>query len=296
MADESHSILDSVLRRRRRRTILRALAAVAVLVGIAAFFWLRGQDELPEPISPSTSPLAEAEPVPPPAPEPVPDLVHEEDLAAAEARPLPSLGESDPLVRRIAATVSSRPEVLVWLASDELIRRFVASVDAIAEGQSAVDQIPTSMRPKGKFEVVASGDGEIAAPAAYARYDSLAEVVSGLDSRALVRAYRELQPLVEEAYRDLGHPKDSFDSALRAAIFELLSTPTLVGQPPLERLTQGYGYADPVLEDLPAAQKQLLRFGPENAPRVQRKLRELAIDLGIPESELPTSRIFQTTG
>ena len=44
----------------------------------------------------------------------------------------------------------------------------------------------------------------------------------------------------------------------------------------------GYGYADPKLEAMPAAQKQLLRMGPENARAVQAKLREIALALGIP--------------
>ena len=213
-------------------------------------------------------------------------------LVETESLPLPSLAESDPFVRRLAAGISSRPEIVTWLASEELIRRFVAGVDAISEGLSPLDQVPASMRPKEPFEVVSTGEFEIAAPAAHARYDTLAEVVSGLDSQGLVRAYRELQPLFEEAYRDLGHPKRSFDTALRAAIFELLSTPSVMGEPVLERHTLGYGFADPALEGLSEAQKHLLRFGPVNALRVRSKLRELALALGIPESELPASRVY----
>jgi hypothetical protein len=52
----------------------------------------------------------------------------------------------------------------------------------------------------------------------------------------------------------------------------------------------GYAYADPGLESLTAAQKQLLRMGPRNAHTVQSSLRAIAIALGIPAERLPRPR------
>jgi hypothetical protein len=49
----------------------------------------------------------------------------------------------------------------------------------------------------------------------------------------------------------------------------------------------GYAFEDPRLEGLTSAQKQLLRFGPENARRVQASLHRLALALGIPAERLP---------
>ena len=43
----------------------------------------------------------------------------------------------------------------------------------------------------------------------------------------------------------------------------------------------------PQLQELSAAQKQLLRMGPQNVRTVQSKLREIATALGIPASRLP---------
>ena len=298
MSEDPGSTLDSILRKRRRRTLLRALAAGLAIALVAAgiFHWLRGAEPPGESISPPSPPLGERAPTPAsPAPGADPALSAAEpgDSSAAEIlRPLPPLGESDPIVREIAGRLSSRPELLVWLASDELLRRVVAAVDAVAQGRSPVDQAPASMRPRGKFEVVTSEAGLVAAPSTHARYDLLTDVVAGLDGEGLVSAYRELEPLVEEAYRDLGHPRGSFAAALRAAIFELLAAPTIVGQPSLVPLEPGHGYADPGLEELSAAQKQLLRFGPANAARIQHALQELAGRLGIPESELPRSPIY----
>ena len=53
-----------------------------------------------------------------------------------------------------------------------------------------------------------------------------------------------------------------------------------------------YKIADPKLEELSAPQKHLLRMGTENVLKIQDKLREFAIELGIPESELPEPIIY----
>ncbi|MBK7951538.1 MAG: DUF3014 domain-containing protein [Deltaproteobacteria bacterium] len=289
MSEAPNPTLDAILeRRRRKRTLLTLLAVGVAVAGIGAFFWLRGPGEDASPIAPpAPAPAAAAPDTQPESIAPGPELVESPAATALPTQPLPPLAKSDSRVRELAARWSSRPELLQWLASDELIRRVVAAVDATARGESPTDQAPASMRLKGRFEVVESGAAWVAAPSAYARYDLLTEIVSGLDSEALVLAYRELEPLFEEAHRALGSSLGSFDAALRQAIRELLSTPKIPGQPLLEPLLPGHGYVDPALEGLSAAQKQLLRFGPTNAPRVQHKVREIALRLGMPESELP---------
>jgi hypothetical protein len=47
-----------------------------------------------------------------------------------------------------------------------------------------------------------------------------------------------------------------------------------------------YEFADPAIEGLPKAQRQLLRMGPRNVRIVQAKVREVARYLGIPDSRL----------
>ena len=48
-----------------------------------------------------------------------------------------------------------------------------------------------------------------------------------------------------------------------------------------------YQMADENLEDLEDAQRDLLRMGPQNIRKVQNKLREMAMALGVPENQLP---------
>ena len=95
-----------------------------------------------------------------------------------------------------------------------------------------------------------------------------------------------LKPRIQEAYEELGY-QQSFDVALERAIVTLLRTPVSDNIVLLEPAGALWAYSDPSLEGLEPAQKQLLRMGPRNARRVQDKLREIALAIGIPQGQLP---------
>jgi hypothetical protein len=210
---------------------------------------------------------------------------------AAPTDPLPALDASDALVRSAVAGLSSRPELVVWLANDDLIRRFVAAVDNVAEGRSPRTHI-VFLEPDGDFLVVGEGPTLRVDPSAERRYDTLATVVSSLDVDGTVRAYNRLEPLFESAYRDLGHPEGGFGVRLTEAIAQLLATPVVSGAPGLTRHVFSYRYGDPELEELSDAQKHLLRMGPRNVKRVQAKLREFAGAVGIASDALPRPKRY----
>ena len=90
-----------------------------------------------------------------------------------------------------------------------------------------------------------------------------------------------------EAYRELGYPEGDVDAAVQRAIVHLLQTPEIAPDAPIEPSALQYKYSDPRIEGLSAAQKQLLRMGPENVRRIKAKLREIAVALGIPQERLP---------
>lgn len=203
-----------------------------------------------------------------------------------EPRDLPPLGELDGVVRELLGALSRRPEVAAWLASDDLVRRFVASVDNVAGGASPARH-NRALAPQVPFQVVRRGSRIVADPASYARYDSLADTVAELDVHALARLYATLKPRLEEAYAELGQPAGTFDRAVELAIVHLLETPAIPPDAPLADDTVSYRYRDARIEALSPAQKQLLRMGPRNVPRVQDTLRALARALGIPEERLP---------
>jgi hypothetical protein len=112
--------------------------------------------------------------------------------------------------------------------------------------------------------------------ASYRRYDGLAETVASIDPAAAATVYRTIRPRLNEAYVSLGRTEADVDVAVQQALEVLIATPVPSG--PI-RLVEGRGatwaFADPKLEALDPAQKQLLRMGPENANRVIAMLKQL---------------------
>jgi hypothetical protein len=259
---------------------LLVLLLLAVIAAVAWYF-LRGR--------PGTEELA-----PPVAEEPVAATQPAEQVApelAEEPLEMPSLDASDELVRRLAACLSSNPVLASWVASDDLVRRFVVVVDNLAVGLLPRKEVPF-LAPEGEFRAASAPAGPPRIdPVSYDRYDAAAAVISSLDAGGTVALYRRLRPLVDEAARErLGYGAERFDETLRRAILHLLETPVPSGPPALEPRVRSYHYADPRLEELSDAQKQLLRMGPENQRRVQAKLRQLARRLGVPADRIPSER------
>jgi len=212
------------------------------------------------------------------------------DVEAAELLQV-ELDQSDGILRELAGELSSHQELGSWLKSKDLIHRFVAAVDNIANGLSPRPQIDF-FTPKGEFRVKRKNGRYYADPAGYRRYDLVGSVFSSLDMVSTVQLYRRAKPLIQEAYAELGYPDEDFDGALVEAIVELLKVPVVQGDMLLERKVISYAIADPGLENLSEAQKYLLRMGPDNTRKIQGKLREFGAALDIPESLLPRAKVY----
>ena len=201
---------------------------------------------------------------------------------------VPPLDETDALVRKLVSALSSHPQVAAWLATEGRIRNFTVVVANIAEGKTAATLLRT-LRPSSPFRVVERSDELYLDPRTYERYAGLADAVASIDPAGGAQLYATLKPRIEEAHRELGYVDAPFDRTLERAIVLLLKTP--VQEDPVRVEPRGivYGFADEDLEDLTAAQKQLLRMGPRNARVVQTALRAIALALGIPSERLPAA-------
>lgn len=193
---------------------------------------------------------------------------------------LPPLDSSDALLRTLAATLSSNPAWAKWLLTDRLARRFVASVDNVAEGRSPKPHLGV-LAPSGEFKAKERRDAATIDPASYRRYDVVADVIASLDVKGSARLYQETRPLLRDAYKQLGYPDRNFDDTLAKAIRQLLATPEPAGDVALRPAVKSWKLADPALEELAPAQKHLLRMGPENEKKIKQKLRELAEALNL---------------
>ncbi|MBM3285416.1 MAG: DUF3014 domain-containing protein [Candidatus Aminicenantes bacterium] len=265
-----------------RKVVQTAVGILLLLIVAAALFYFlvyKKAGPTPEPQEMLAPPVTAEEPA----------LVEEKQLPSI---PPVELDRSDDLVRQLAKELSSHPKVELWLKSRDLIRRFTAAVDNIANGLSPSPHIDFFV-PEGDFRVIKRGDFFYADPDGYSRYDAVVDVFISLDSRKSVQLFRSLKPVFQEAYRDLGYPNQDFEDTLFRAMDELLRTPVVEGDIRLEKAVLNYLMADPVLEGLSDAQKHLLRMGPENVGAVQAKLREMAAALGIPESRLPRQRPYR---
>jgi hypothetical protein len=254
-------------------------AAVAIAaVGVAAYLAYVSYSGPPRPVTESAIPRV----VPPP---------EEADRplgGESAALDIPPLDQSDALVRELVKQVSSHPRILAWLATDGLIRNFTGALTNVADGHTPARALQ-SLRPAPGFRVLERGGDLFVDPRSYERYDALAAAVASIDPAGASRLYATLKPRIDEAYGDLGGGGVPLDRTLERAIVRLLQTPVVddPGRMRVEPRGIGYGFADPELEGLSGAQKQLLRMGPRNVRIVQASLREIALALGIPEGRLP---------
>ena len=197
--------------------------------------------------------------------------------------PVPPLDASDDFVRALIRQLSQKPEWATWLASGNLIRSFVVSVDKIAVGSSPAKELKPAA-PQGKFQTLGSGRTLRIDPASYDRYNALANVVDAIDPDGAARAYRRLRPLMQQAFDELGYVNLSFDDRLARALGWLVDVPVQEGDVMLKATSVTFQYADPELEALSPAQKHLLRMGPHNMRLVQTKLRAFARAAGLTQT------------
>jgi hypothetical protein len=203
-------------------------------------------------------------------------------VSAAPAIDVPPLDETDPVVRRLVGALSSHPRVAAWLATDNLIRTFTVAVENIANGATPAPHLRV-LRPVGPFQVVEDGEQLRVDARSYERYNGIADAIASIDAAGAAMLYRTLRPRFDEAYRELGRD-DGFDAALKRAMTSLVNTPMPGPQVALVYKGALNAFADDDLEELTAAQKQLLRMGPRNVRLIQGKLREISAALGTSPS------------
>lgn len=235
---------------------------IAIIAGVLALFLASGTWWLTRRATPTnTSPVAvtatEA-PIDKPAP-PV---------------DLPPLDQMDGFLKPLLAALSVRPELVRWLATDDIVRQLAMAIDQASGGGSPARDFKV-IAPIAPF-VARRGARRTIDPASYKRYDSLVLTVTSIDASKVAQIYKTIRPRLNEAYRGLGHPEGDVDAAIRKSLEILLDTPTV--KDPIA-LVEGHGasweFADERLEELPSTQKQLLRMGPAHVDTLLVWLRAL---------------------
>jgi hypothetical protein len=216
-----------------------------------------------------------------PAPRP-PGGGVEAPLAETPPVELPPLDEMDAFIRGLLGALSARPELARWLATDDLIRHLAVTIERVSRGLSPAQELGP-LAPADPFVAASRQRRYFVDPASYRRYDGMAATIGSMDMAAVARAYRTIQPRLNEAYRAMGRPDADVDRAVAAGLTLLLETPV----PPESAELQfgdgpNYVYSDPALEGLLPAQKHLLRMGPDHVRTIKGKLGELSSALRRP--------------
>ena len=219
----------------------------------------------------------------------IPPLYFEAEFAQATAQPLPPLPSFDKANDFISQqlglenwqTLNINPQNLPALKKDFLLQRSVAFLDGLAKGALLYKLMPFA-RPRQAFIADKQGQTLSMGTANFSRYDAFTQGIVAIDSQQAAAFFHWTRPLLETAYSELGYPGENLGGGLIAAIDTLLATPIIEGPIALKRESVLYQYADPRIEALPGAQKQLIRMGTKNGTLLKSWLRELRSALLAP--------------
>lgn len=252
-----------------RNPLAWVAAVIVVAAGGVAYWWhFRAEP------APAVPPVASAPPAPAQtAPPAAPAIAHPLPPPAADAPPLPPLADSDRAARDLLASLFGHDAFARFFAGDDVIRRFVATVDNLPRATAAQRLFPVRPVP-GTF--VASGTDDALAIGADngLRYRAYVLAMEQVEAKKLAAAYIRHYPLFQAAYRELGYSDGYFNDRLVQAIDDMLAAPE-VTTVALVQPKVLYQYADPALEARSAGQKIMMRMGPANEARVKDKLRAL---------------------
>lgn len=261
--------------------------AVVVVVVLLALWLLFSKEDAPEPLKllppELTQPQQDSativepednEPQPAQAqvePEPEPVSAPEPKTVKPPEAPLPALDHSDAEVKQRLLALNWRTGLAGLFVTEEMLRNFVVQTDNIAQGQLAVGH-PLLQPLEQKF-TLAEGAAMQLEQQHFARYEPYIQLLESVPAAQLVPLFNRYEPLLQQAYAELGYPDQLFKNTLLAAIDMLLATPDVSYPLQLERPAVVYVFADPAIEQLPPAQKQMIRLGPDNQQRVKAVLR-----------------------
>jgi hypothetical protein len=281
-------------------TPLIAIAVIALLAVGGYFYISSDSDEMPEQV---ISPVELPDNIPTTPIEQ--DPIEEQDLAATDlsssqtegnsnnqgmpgatdqqaanpadakpVEPLPALAESDDFIESKTLAIANGMKIEPLILKKDMARQFVVFVDNLAQGELVRKASPIK-GPDRKFSVSEITSKIFINPDSFHRYDIYANFVAGLNEQELLSTYKELTPLFNEAFEELGYSDVSFDARMHQAMKMVLDAPIIEDPIELKSVTVNYHFAEHNLEALPNAQKFLIRMGPENTRKIKAAVKKL---------------------
>ncbi|UJF22510.1 DUF3014 domain-containing protein [Shewanella sp. OMA3-2] len=263
---------------------------VALIVG-AGYFYMSGEDSTElEPAMPTPIELPEPMPMNPIEEAPIEESITDVDAPESSAsdivplgesqtpevvaEPLPPLAESDDFVAKKTLAVANGMKIEPLILKKDMARQFVVFIDNLAQGE-LIRKASPMQGPDNKFTVSEITNKTYLNPDSYHRYDLYADFISGLNDQELAATYRELKPLFEEAFIELGYANMNFDERMQQAFKMIADAPIIEDPIELTSISVNYQYVDARIEALPNAQKLLVRMGPENTRKIKNAVKRL---------------------
>jgi hypothetical protein len=269
---------------------------LVVLLSVGGYYYYSGDSDSPklipnapivlpetppsEPMTLESAPEPETTETTPVAPEtdnnsPETPAVTEPEVVV---EPVPALAESDAFVQRKALAIINNNVLSSSLVQQDLARQFVVFVDNLAQGELTRKVSPLK-GPEKLFSVSEITNKVYLNPEGFHRYDAYVDSIAKMDEQTLMATYKQMTPMLEEAFSELGYSNAKFNDRMLQAIKILLAAPIIEDPIELSSISVNYQFVDPNLEALPSAQKLLIRMGPENTRKLKVALRKLESQL-----------------
>jgi len=246
------------------------LIFVLVVIGLGTYWYLSSgeqedivvQEIMDEPV-----------PIPQTIEEPVedPGTIASEDLPETLPAPdeaVPELEESTSWVKTNLKNLLSHPVFEAFFKQKNVVRTFVAAFDRLGRGENPYRQM-SWLHPGGVFEVQGEADHKALDPANYRRFTPLVQALKSLPQEEVMAFYGKLEPLLIEAYAELGNA-DSWSDAVER-VFHRIDSFSYPKQP-IELVGGGAVtiFRDPDLEEASWVHKFLIRIGPEHSETLKK--------------------------
>ncbi len=204
---------------------------------------------------------------------PMPELSEKERAAA-----LPPVDRSDgPILEALIGNFKA-DGLAGFINMQDYVKRLVITVDNLPR-ELVPSQMTMVQRIPGLLDVDEAGEVVTLSQRNFARYDAFVSFADSLDPRLLVSLYLRFYPLLDQTYKEIGHPTARLHERVIVAIDDMLAAPTPKGPIELDQPKILYRFADPALQKLSAGQKIMIRIGPENAQQLKQVLRRLRREL-----------------
>jgi hypothetical protein len=264
--------------------LIIALAIIISILALTIFFQKSFVTE--EPVSqPAQTPQLQPEkksivhyPVPSQPQVELPEPEQEEQQEVTTTVPelpekLPPVQQSDESIQQALGNLKIKKSLFSLILQENFIQRLVVTIDNLPEKRLPRAHLPL-MPPTGRYIVSGTTEAPQTSRRNRPRYEEHIELLEALNPEFVVKIYVHFYPLFQTAYQQLGYKNAYFNDRLVNVIDHLLETPSPPEPVQLSQPLVLYVYADPLLENLSAGQKILLRIGPEHRDKVKKILKE----------------------